>query len=250
MGVDYEVRDHIAYLSFNRREKHNALRDEDIAELVEALHRLDADGTARAGILFGQGVSFSSGGDVKERLQRSVDEGSTSGRSSEAEAFTSCANWKPIVAAVHGYCLGHAFATALHCDHLVASRDARFQVTETRIGLPMPGLLARLGTPVFGLDVLMTGRMFTASEAYGGGIVTRLVDEDHVGGAEQLIHQILENPDSTVREIVRIRRAILMEAAGHYRAHERPFDWSTSEVAREAIAEITERVSGGEPLER
>jgi enoyl-CoA hydratase/carnithine racemase len=239
MGVDYEVRDEIAYLSFNRREKHNALRDEDIAALVDAMRRLDADGTARAGIVFGQGTSFSSGADVKERLQRSIDERSISGRTSEGDAFTDCVNWKPVVAAVHGYCLGHALGTALQCDHLVATCEAKFQVTETKLGLPMTGLLARLGSPAFGLDVLMTGRVFTASEAYTGGMVTRLVDEDAVSAAEELVRQILENPDWVVGETVRIRRTTLMEMASRYRALEQPFDWSTSEAARAAVAEIS-----------
>ncbi len=244
MGVDYEVRDEVAYLSFNRREKHNALRDEDLAALVAALRRLDTDDSVRAGVLFGQGRSFSSGGDVTERLQRSVEEGSTSGRVNESDAFNDCVNWKPVIAAVHGYCLGHAFATALQCDHLVSTRDARFQVTETKLGLPMTGLLPRLGSPAFGLDVLMTGRMFTAGEAYAGGIVTRLVEEEHVGAAQELARQILENPDWAVRETVRVRRKALAEAAARYRALERPFDWSTSDAARSAVAGLARNVTG------
>jgi enoyl-CoA hydratase/carnithine racemase len=249
MGVDYEVRDQIAYLSFNRREKHNALRDEDIAALIDGLQRLDDDDTVRVGILFGQGRSFSSGGDVADRLERSVAEGSTSGRTSEAEAFTSCVHWKPMIAAVHGYCLGHALSTALQCDHIVASRDATFQVTETRIGLPMTSLIPRLGSPAFGLDVIMTGRMFTASEAFAGGIITRLVDEDHVGAAEALARQILENPDWAVRETVRVRRATLTEAAGRYRALEQPFDWSTSDAAKTAVAGLGQKVAHAERSE-
>src|SRR3954471_4921312 len=130
MTVLYEVRERIAHISFIRPEKHNALRDEDIASLVDALHRLDEDESADVAILFGQGRSFSSGGDVNDRLQRSMDEGSTSERTTEYGAFTDAANWKPVIAAVHGYCLGHALGTALYCDHVVAARDAVFEVTE------------------------------------------------------------------------------------------------------------------------
>ena len=113
MAVLYEVRDRIALMSFNRPEKHNALRDEDIASLVDALQRFDVDDEADVGILHGEGRSFSSGGDVNDRLQRSMDEGSTSERTTEYAAFTHCTNWKPVIAAVHGYCLGHALGTAL-----------------------------------------------------------------------------------------------------------------------------------------
>ena len=148
MTVGYEVREEIAYISFNRPEKHNALRDEDIAALVDALRRLDAtDDSAQIGILFGEGRSFSSGGDVNDRLQRSMDEGTTSGRTTEYDAFTRCVNWKPVIAAVHGYCLGHALGTALYCDHLVAARDATFEVTEIKLGLPTASVLPSARAP-------------------------------------------------------------------------------------------------------
>ena len=136
MTVLYEVRDRIAFISFNRPEKHNALRDEDIASLIDALQRLDGDDDADVAILFGQGKSFSSGGDVNDRLQRSMDEGSTRGRTNEQSAFTQSTSWKPVIVAVHGYCLGHALGTALYCDHLVAATDTVFEFTEIKLGLP------------------------------------------------------------------------------------------------------------------
>lgn len=243
MTVGYEVRDAIAYLSFNRPEKHNALRDEDIASLVDALARLDADEEAQVGILFGHGRSFSSGGDVSERLQRSMDQGSTSGRTNESSAFFECEHWKPVIAAVHGYCLGHALGTALSCDHLVAARDARFQVTEIKIGLPMVGLLARLGRPAFAAEVAMTGRTFSAEEAWEAGFVTRLVDEGgHLDAATDLARLLLENPAWAVRETVRVRRMALAEAAARYQALARPFDWAASEDARGAVAGLAAKV--------
>ncbi len=129
MAVTYEVREGIAYIAFDRREKHNALRDEDIEGLSAAVRRLDSDETANIGILSGNGQSFSSGGDLQARLQKSVEEGSTTGRANEHDSFLTAASWKPVIAAVHGYCLGHALATALLCDHIVATRSAKFQVT-------------------------------------------------------------------------------------------------------------------------
>jgi enoyl-CoA hydratase/carnithine racemase len=245
MTVGYEVRDEIAYLSFNRPEKHNALRDEDLAALIDALHRLDGDENAQIGILFGNGRSFSSGGDVSERLQRSMDEQSTSGRTNESRAFVECENWKPVIAAVHGYCLGHALGTALMCDHLVAARDARFQVTETKIGLPMLGLLPRLGRPAFATDVVMTGRTFSAEEAWDAGFVTRLVDEGgHVDAATELARLILDNPQRAVRETVRVRRTMLVEQASRYQALAAPFDWAANAEARNAVAGLVSRVHG------
>jgi enoyl-CoA hydratase/carnithine racemase len=242
MTVGYDVREEIAYISFNRPEKHNALRDEDIAALVDALQRLDGDDRAQIGILFGHGRSFSSGGDVNDRLQRSMDEGSTKGRTNERDAFTRCENWKPVIAAVHGYCLGHALGTALLCDHLVAARDAQFEVTEIKLGLPTASFLPWLGHPAFACEVAMTGRRFSAEEAWEAGIVTRLVDEgQHVQVAEELARHILENPQWAVRQNVRIRRVIRAEEAARYNALPGGFDWATNTEARDAVAKLTAR---------
>jgi enoyl-CoA hydratase/carnithine racemase len=245
--VGYEVKEGIAYISFNRPEKHNALRDEDIAGLVGALYRLDTDDAAYVGILFGHGRSFSSGGDVNERLQTSMNEGSIARRTNEGDAFMECANWKPVIAAVHGYCLGHAFGTALLCDHLVASRNARFQMTEVKIGLPMASALPRLGRPAFANDVCTTGRMFTAEEAWEAGVVTRLVnDGQHIEGAEALAHLILENPQSAIREHVRVRRTVTSEAVAPYRALTKEFfdSWTTNVEARAAVSALAANTGG------
>ena len=242
MTVRYEVHDEIAYVSFNRPEKHNALRDEDIVALVSALQHLDVDDTAQIGILFGEGRSFSSGGDVNERLQRSMDEGSTSGRTNEHGAFLSCENWKPVIAAVHGYCLGHAFGTALYCDHLVAARDAQFELTEIRLGLPTVSFLPRLGLPAFAREVAMTGRRFSAQEAWGAGIVSRLVDAgEHVRAAEELARQILENPQWAVRQNVRASRLVMEEESARHQALLERFDWAKNDEARDAVAKLAAR---------
>jgi enoyl-CoA hydratase/carnithine racemase len=240
MTVRYELRGEITYISFNRPDKHNALRDEDIAGLVDALERFDADEAAQVAILFGQGRSFSSGGDVNERLRRSMDEGSIKGRTNEHSAFTSCENWKPVIAAVHGYCLGHAFGTALYCDHLIASRDAQFELTEIRLGLPTASFLPRLGHPAFARDVAMTGRRFSAEEAWAGGIVTRLVDDgQHLHGAEQLAQEILANPQWAVRQNVRVRRIVMAEETARHQGFLDPFDWAKSSDARAAVANLS-----------
>ncbi len=240
MAVLYEVRDRIAFISFNRPEKHNALRDEDIASLVDALQRFDVDDDADVAILFGQGKSFSSGGDVNDRLQRSMDEGSTSERTTEYAAFTHCTNWKPIIASVHGYCLGHALGTALYCDHLVAARDAVFEVTEIKLGLPTADFIPRLGQQAFAVEVAMTGRRFTALEAWDAGIVTRLVDERaHLPAAEELARQLLEHPQWAIRQNVRVRRTILADESARYQAVPAGFNWADDPEARAAVAKLS-----------
>jgi enoyl-CoA hydratase/carnithine racemase len=246
MTVTYEVVDGIAYLAFNRPEKHNALRDEDLQSLIDALGRLDEDEEAQVAILSGNGPSFSSGGDVKARLQSSVDDASTEGRVNEGSTFTSCANFKPVIAAVHGYCLGHALGTALSCDHLIAAKSTVFQVTEIKLGLPMSSFVPRLGSPAFANEVCTTGRKFSAEEAYAAGFVTRLVeDEDLLASAEDLARLIMGNPPSAIREHVRVRRTLLAQQLERYQELSGDFhaSWSTNAEARQAVASLSESES-------
>ena len=87
-------------------------------------------------------------------------------------------------------------------------------MTEIKLGLPTASVLPRLGSPAFASEVAMTGRRFSAVEAWDAGIVTRLVDEgQHVEAATELARQILANPQWAVRQNVRIRRTVLMEEA-------------------------------------
>ncbi len=102
----------------------------------------------------------------------------------------------------------------------------------------MPALLPRLGHPAFANDVAMTGRMFTAEEAWAGGMLTRLVEDDeHISGAEALARQILENPQTPVRAFVRVRRALIMQDTARYREITGDFDWANNAETKVALAD-------------
>jgi len=142
--VEYEVRDRIAYLTLNRPAKLNALTNSGIEDIAVALERFDDDDDAQVGILSGRGRAFSTGADVVERLTLATAK--SDGRphfTNEAGAFLDTRNWKPLVAAVHGYVLGHALMTAFLCDIVIAAAGTRFQVTETAWGVPAAGQWAR-----------------------------------------------------------------------------------------------------------
>ena len=240
MTIGYEVRDRIAFLSFSRPEKHNALRDQDVLDLNQALRRLDFDDEADVGILHGQGRSFSSGADVADRLQGSVDQGSPVSRQNEVETIlVRCWNWKPLIAAVHGYALGHALGTALLCDFLVAERTAKMQCTEVTIGVPVPRLWQSLAliSETFANDVLMTGRFFTAEEADKTGMITRLVEVgEHLPAAEEFAKLLLANPQGAVRELVRLRRSNIAEAIQHAISVGGTYHWATDSESQDRIA--------------
>ena len=105
----------------------------------------------------------------------------------------------------------------------------------------MPGLIPQLGTPAFAYDVAMTGRMFTAEEAMAGGALTRLAEDgEHVETAEQLARQILENPQTAVRALVQVRRAMIAAASACYAAGAPAFDWATDPEAKAAVAALAD----------
>ena len=138
--VEYACADRIATITLNRPDKLNAVSDEVVAQLADALRRFDLDEEAEVAILNGKGRAFSSGADVRQRQLRSREEfeklgGPQGWGTNSADLLTRAVNWKPVIAAVHGYVLGLALGLTLECDLIVAAEGTRFQLTETSRGL-------------------------------------------------------------------------------------------------------------------
>jgi enoyl-CoA hydratase/carnithine racemase len=131
--IDYSVQDSVAFIRFNRPDKLNALTNEGVEELAATLRRFDHDDDATVGVLHGAGRAFSTGADTKERLG-AVADGQWDGRRlpNERPEILACDNWKPLIAAVHGYAIGHAFGTAMLCDLVVASLPGKARLSHVR----------------------------------------------------------------------------------------------------------------------
>jgi enoyl-CoA hydratase/carnithine racemase len=238
--LEYHVDGRVAYLTFNRPEKLNALTDEGILEYIRALREFDKDDRADIAIVSGNGRAFSAGADVKERLLVSATDGVDSQyRPSEADAVLRCANWKPLIAAVHGYALGHSFHTVLLCDVVIASEDATFQVTETAIGVPSGGMwhhISQAAGTAFATDVCFTGRRITAGEAAAAGLITRLVPTgSHLTAARAFADEVLQHPQGALREMVRVRRSLLAEQLQHARSVSGTYRWDLTPGFQDAI---------------
>jgi enoyl-CoA hydratase/carnithine racemase len=218
--VTYEQRDGIGYITFHRPEVFNAFNDDALKALRDTLYELDEDRDAQVGILTGEGDHFSSGADIKQRQMRPVEElerlGSPQGRGAWWEDLLQrFATWKPIIAAVHGYTIGGAFHLALMCEMIVADSTATFRVPELPRGLWVANfwnhLSFRSGAG-WATDVCLTGRFFSADEAYQHGVVNRLVEKgQHIAAAEELARQMMDNPPLATREFVQIRRLRMEE---------------------------------------
>lgn len=218
--VAYEQREGIGYITLNRPEVLNALNDDTIKQLREALFQFDDDDDAQVGIISGSGRAFSSGADIKQRQMRPVEElarlGSPQGRGAHIEDLLQrLTNWKPIVAAVHGYVVGAGYHIAIMCEMIVADETTTFRIPEIPRGLWVANfwkLLSHRANGGFATDVCLTGRFFSGEEAYKHGAVDRLVGEgQHVVAAEEVARMLMENPPLAVREAVQIRRLAMEE---------------------------------------
>jgi enoyl-CoA hydratase/carnithine racemase len=162
--VEYECRDQIATLTLNRPEKLNAFNDDLVRHLMDALRRFDLDREAQVAIICGKGRAFSSGADVHQRQLRRREEfeelgGPQGWGANSGDLFTRSVNWKPVIAAPHGYAMGLALGVVLESDLIVAEAGTKFQVTETSRGLGGAKYWALLhfrGAAAFATEVALT----------------------------------------------------------------------------------------------
>jgi len=169
--------DAIGLVQLNRPEVLNALSQELFEELLTALEAFDADPAIRCMILTGSGRAFSAGADIKQMARMSAVDQMASPAPARWERMR-CIK-KPIVAAVNGFALGGGCELMMCCDIVVAAETARFGQPEINIGIiPGAGGTQRL-TRVVGkckaMELILTGRQMSATEAEALGLVNRVV---------------------------------------------------------------------------
>ncbi|HKS89060.1 MAG TPA: enoyl-CoA hydratase-related protein [Stellaceae bacterium] len=248
--VEYSCADRVATITLNRPDKLNAVSDEVVAQLAEAMRRFDLDPDAEVAILNGKGRAFSSGADVRQRQLRSRDEfekhgGPQGWGANSADLLTRSVNWKPVIAAVHGYVLGLALGLTLECDLIVAAAGTRFQLTETSRGLGASrywALFQYRSAAAFGDEVALTGRFFTAEEAFAARVINRLAPEGkHLDVARELALEIAKNPPLSVRTTVRTRRWYMERLTREAQYMAAPFRLYLTEDFQEAARAFAEK---------
>jgi enoyl-CoA hydratase/carnithine racemase len=213
----YEKKHRIAHITLNRPRILNAYNDTMGDELLQAHRDFDQDDSLHVLIISGAGRAFCSGADVKQRQLRPLEEmkriGGPAGGIKPAGGLLGIGqtvNWKPIIAAVHGYALGIGFALAMACDLIVAAAGSKFQIREVQRGIAGAQHWATTwfwGGGRFATEIALTGRYFSAEEAGQFGIVNRVVPQDQLlAEAERLAEEIMANPPLSVRANVRVSR--------------------------------------------
>jgi enoyl-CoA hydratase/carnithine racemase len=212
--VRVEVSDHVATVTLARPEKHNALDPAMFEAIVEAAEEVAATSGVRAVVLHGEGPSFCSGIDVTSAFSpdAGLDGGLEPLRGPVPNRFQRTAyDWVvlpvPVIAAVHGNCLGGGLQIALGADIRIATPDARLSVMELKWGLIPDMSITRTLPRLVGIDVAKeltyTARVFSGEEAQALGVVTRL-DEDPLAAARALAAEIAQRSPDAIRGAKRL----------------------------------------------
>jgi enoyl-CoA hydratase/carnithine racemase len=206
-----EDRGAVRHVVLNRPEKRNAMNQELLRALGQALREAAADPDVHCVVLRGEGPVFSAGVDLVELADSANRPGMLR---PFRQVFLECANLceemaKPVVCQIHRTCVGGALEVALGCDLRIASSDASLGLPEVKFGIiPDVGGSTRLPA-VVGLgrakELIMTARLIDAAEAERIGLVNRVVAPDELERATQaLVDELLANSHVAVGRAKRV----------------------------------------------
>lgn len=235
--------DGIAVITINRPEQRNALSREVREGLRAAWQRFEDDEALRIAILTGAGdKSFCAGGDLKEMVDTGMK---VPPRDFIPTPYDNIELTKPTIAAVNGLAFAGGWLIAQACDLCVASTNAKFGITEVKVGRGVPWaspLIHMIPQRVF-MEIVLTGKAITAQRAYEIGLVNRIAQPAALmDAALELAREILDGAPLSVkaaRETVMLAtemgRAQALDAARA--AHELTYNSEDAQEGPRAFAE-------------
>jgi enoyl-CoA hydratase len=197
-----ETRGRVGLITLNRPQALNALNNQLLKELMDALEAFDRDETVGAMVITGNGKAFAAGADIKELADKTTREMMDSDHLATFGRIRAIR--KPVVAAVSGWALGGGFEIALSCDMIVASDTARFGLPEITLGV-FPGAggtqrLVRAVGKALAMEMILNDRKLTAQEALHHGLVNRVVPvDDYLNDALKLAEEIASRAPLALR---------------------------------------------------
>jgi len=171
-----ETRGRVGLITLNRPQAMNALNNQLLREVMDALDVYDKDDNIGALVITGSEKAFAAGADIKEMADKSAQDMMSRDTIAIFEHIRMIR--KPVIAAVSGYALGGGCELAMSCDMIVASETAKFGQPEITIGvIPGAGGTQRLTRAVgkaIAMEMILNNRTITAQEAYQFGLVNRV----------------------------------------------------------------------------
>lgn len=204
-NVLYETKDGIAYVTLNRPKLLNALNTPTWTDLRTAFEAARDNPEVRGVILTGAGgKAFIAGADISELAGMTAVEAEHSSRIGQKVLDLIENLGKPVIAAINGFALGGGCETAMACTMRIAVEEAKFGQPEVKLGL-LPGgggtqRLPRLVGKGRALQMILSGEMISAAEAYRIGLVNKVVPAaDLIPYAEEILRQIAANAPIAVK---------------------------------------------------
>jgi enoyl-CoA hydratase len=196
--ITFGVADRVATITVNRPDKLNALNDQVITELGEAIDAARTNADVGGVILTGAGRAFVAGADISQLEKHGAIAAKSLAQRGQAVFRRFETSSKPVIAAVNGFALGGGCELAMACHVRLASEAAKFGQPEVKLGL-IPGYggtqrLPRLIGKGRALQLLLTGEMIDAQEAFRIGLVNRVVPADQlIATATTMLQTMLAN---------------------------------------------------------
>ena len=207
MALDYEKKGKIAYITLNRPEAMNAMDPEMYRSLSEAWIDVRDDPDVWCAIITGAGErAFTAGADLKKTIPRAPEKWEFWQTQDEQILNRGLEVWKPVIAAVNGYCLAGGMTLLLATDLRVAADHVKFGLSEVKRGI-LPGnggtqrTLRQLPYPV-AMWMLLSGEWLSAQEAHQYGLVNKVVPlANLMEEAERMADVVCKNGPLAVRAI-------------------------------------------------
>ncbi len=183
-SATYELDGHVATITYNRPDSLNAINAEMRGALNDAFSRFRDDEEAWVAIVTGAGRAFCAGGDMRDGAGSIGEFGGTFWEKPTVNSFES--GWeiyKPVIAAVNGYCLGYGLTLVTWCDFVIASERAEFGFPEVRLGIPTIVGAIRLPQRInwqYAMELLLTGERIDATRAKEIGLAGWVVPHDQL----------------------------------------------------------------------
>ena len=202
-----ETRNRVGMITLNRPQALNALNNQLMREVMDALQAFDADENIGAMVISGSEKAFAAGADIKEMVNKSIADMMDSDHVAVFGRIRTIQ--KPVIAAVSGWALGAGCEVALSCDMIVASESAKFGQPEITIGvIPGAGGTQRLTRAVgkaLAMEMILNNRTLSAQEAYQFGLVNRVVPvTEYLNEAIKLADEIASRAPLAIRAAKRM----------------------------------------------